>query len=181
MLSLHPLYDRVTAAIFDYEDDSLVFKELLPQPKEDPKLGWRQGLEASQRAMADQAARRHLTNVRPYGLSYIPEFGVYSYSVRTDQDIRDHGWDTGVWVDADTGAFRKLFLPSGLHAGNTLTNLLWALHYGDFRGSILFRLLVCLFGFILVLLSGTGVYVWWRKRQITKRGMARARCVVAAD
>ena len=69
--------------------------------------------------------KHHFTVTRPYGLAYIPEFGVYTYDVRGSNDIRGHGWDTGVWVDGNTGALRQVFLPSGQHSGNTVSTWLW--------------------------------------------------------
>jgi len=70
-----------------------------------------------------------------------PEFGVYTYDVRASNDIRGHGWDTGVWIDGNTGAMRQVFLPSGQHAGNTVSTWLWGLHYGDIRDFLPYRIL----------------------------------------
>ena len=74
-------------------------------------------------------------------------------------------WDTGVWVDGDTGELRKVFLPYGEHTGNTISTILWGLHYGDIRDILAYRTLVFVFGFVIVILSGTGVYIWWKKQK----------------
>ena len=71
--------------------------------------------------MAEQAARHGFTITRPYGLAYIPEFGVYSYDVWISGDIHGHSGDTGVWIDGDTGALRKILPPSRQHLGNTVS------------------------------------------------------------
>ncbi|HVN17117.1 MAG TPA: PepSY-associated TM helix domain-containing protein, partial [Dongiaceae bacterium] len=93
----------------------------------------------------------------------------YTYDVRGSNDIRGHGWDTGVWVDGNTGALRQVFLPSGQHSGNTVSTWLWGLHYGDIRDFLPYRIMVALFGLILTMLSITGVYIWWKKRAVQRR------------
>jgi len=170
MLSLRPVYERVTAAVFDYQsDDAALATYALPQPLWNPKLTWRDAQTIGERLVADMATEHHFTVTRPYGLAYIPEFGVYTYDVRGSNDIRGHGWDTGVWVDGNTGVLRQVFLPSGQHAGNTISTWLWGLHYGDIRDFLPYRILVALFGLILTMLSITGVYIWWKKRAVQRR------------
>jgi len=170
MLSLRPVYDRVTSAVFDYQSDEVALAAYaLPQPLWNPKLTWRDAQTIGERLVADMAAEHHFTVTRPYGLAYIPEFGVYTYDVRGSNDIRGHGWDTGVWVDGNTGALRQVFLPSGQHSGNTVSTWLWGLHYGDIRDFLPYRIMVALFGLILTMLSITGVYIWWKKRAVQRR------------
>jgi uncharacterized iron-regulated membrane protein len=108
-------------------------------------------------------------------MAYIAEFGVYTYDVRTEQDIRSHGWDTGVWVDGDTGELRKVFLPYGEHTGNTISTVLWGLHYGDIRDVFAYRALVFIFGLVIVLLSVTGIYIWWKKRKARLLAQSRSK------
>jgi uncharacterized repeat protein (TIGR04052 family) len=164
MLALIPVYERVTAALFEYEPIDAMMSFALPQPKEHPLLGWREAQSVGERLIARQAQLHGFTITRPYGLGYVAEFGVYTYDVRASNDIRGHGWDTGVWIDGDTGALRKVFLPAGQHTGNTISTWLWGLHYGDIRDFLPYRILVALFGLVLVVLSVTGVYIWWKKR-----------------
>jgi uncharacterized iron-regulated membrane protein len=166
MLALTPVYERVTGALFDYERIDSMFSFMLPQPNDHPKLGWHEAQAAGERLMAEQAANHGFTITRTHGMGYIPEFGVYTYDVRTSADIRAHGWDTGVWVDGDTGELRKVFLPYGQHTGNTIRTVLWGLHYGDIRDFLPYRILVCFFGLVIVMLSVTGVYIWWKKSRV---------------
>ena len=112
-------------------------------------------------------------------MGYIPEFGVYPYAVRSSRDIRGHGWDTSIWVDANSGELRDVDLPSGQHTGNTISTWLWGLHYGDIRDLLPYRVLVCVFGIVLTMLSVTGVYVWWRKLKARVLAKVQARRVVA--
>jgi uncharacterized iron-regulated membrane protein len=168
MLALRPVYGRVTGAMFDYETDESLVASAPQQPNEHPRLGWREAQAAGERLMAEQAAQHGFTITRPYGLAYIPEFGVYAYDVRCSRDIRGHGWDTGVWIDGNTGTLRHVFLPSGQHAGNTISTWLWGLHYGDIRDFLPYRILVSFFGLVIVMLSATGAYIWWKKRRVRK-------------
>jgi uncharacterized iron-regulated membrane protein len=174
MLALMPVYERVTATLFDYEPVDSMMAYVLAQPKYNPKLGWRDAQAIGERLMREEAAKHHLTITRPFGMAYIAEFGVYTYDVRTKQDIRGHGWDTGIWIDGDTGEQRKVFLPYGEHTGNTLSTVLWGLHYGDIRDIFAYRLLVFIFGFIIVVLSVSGVYIWWKKRKARLLAESRA-------
>jgi len=169
MLSLRPVYNRVTSAVFDYQSDDVALASfVLPKPVWNPKLSWRDAQTIGERLVAEIASRHGFTVTRPYGLAYIPEFGVYTYDVRGSNDIRGHGWDTGVWVDGNTGALRQVFLPSGQHTGNTVSTWLWGLHYGDIRDFLPYRILVALFGLFLTVISGTGVYIWWKKRIVRR-------------
>ena len=179
MLALMPVYERVTKALFDYQGIEVAMAYILPQPVEHPKLGWREALAAGEQLIAKQARLHGFTVVRPYGLCYIPEFGVYSYDVRTTADIRGHGWDTGVWIDGNTGHLKKVFLPSGQHTGNTISTWLWAIHYGDIRDWLPFRALVSLFGLVVVVLSVTGIYLWWKKRRARHAARLNARLATA--
>jgi uncharacterized iron-regulated membrane protein len=165
MLALNPVYERVTGALFDYERQDSFMAYMLPQPIENPKLSWREAQEAGQRYTAELAAKHRFNITRPMGMAYIAEFGVYTYDVHTTADIRGHGWDTGVWVDGKTGALSKTFLPHGQRAGNTVSTVLWGLHYGDIRDNLAYRTFVCSFGLAIAMLSVTGVYIWWKKRK----------------
>jgi len=113
-----------------------------------------------------QEADKHGFHVqRPVVLAYIEPFGVYSYGVQTDLDFRARNPDTGVYIDGDTGELKHLFLPRG-PSGNTFTNLIVGLHFADFRGWQVYRFVEFALGFLITMLSVTGIYIWWRKRQV---------------
>jgi uncharacterized iron-regulated membrane protein len=77
-----------------------------------------------------------------------------------------------VAIDGDTGKFRSLDMPSGQHLGNTISTVLWGVHYGDLRDSLPYRILIGLFGFFLAILCYTGVMIWWKKPR--RRGFIRS-------
>lgn len=164
MLALPSVYGRVTGELFDYrsEDSLLTFPA---HSLSRPKLDWISAERIGARLLAEQGASHGFTVVaEPDTLAYIREESAYSYGARTTLDIRGETSDTGVWFDADTGAFRHLFLPSGQHTGNTIGTWLWALHFADLGDSPVYHGFVCIIGLVIVMLAFTGVYIWFKKR-----------------
>lgn len=165
MLGLRVVYDPVMSAVFDFSNDNdFMAKNVVSVPLDNPKLNWRDAESIGAKIMAEQAALHHFTVERPYGMAYIPEYGAYTYGVRSNLDLRGHGWDTTVLIDANTGQLRELDLPRGQHLGNTISTLLWGIHYGDLRDWLPYRILIGFFGGFLAVLSCSGVVIWWRKR-----------------
>lgn len=165
MFTINPVYERITGALFDYDSD-VAFAMSYPQhPVENPKMSWRAAQKRGEQLVAEQAKLHGFRVLRPFGLAYIDKLGVYSYNVITDCDFRSHGYGTGVWLDGDTGELKKVWLVSGEHAGNTVSNWLFALHYGDVYELRSYRFAVCLTGVATVVISLTGAYIWWRKRK----------------
>jgi uncharacterized iron-regulated membrane protein len=166
MLGLTPVYEPVMKHVFDYVPmDESVAKNSLLKPIDAGALTWRQAQEAGERAMAEQAALHRFTIERPYGMAYIDLYGAYTYCVRSSIDFRGHGWDTTVLVDGNTGRLRDVDLPHGQHFGNSISTLLWGIHYGDLRDWLPYRSFIFLFGLFLSVISYTGVYIWWKKRK----------------
>jgi uncharacterized iron-regulated membrane protein len=164
MLGLRLVYDPVMKTLTDYMTfEDLVAKTLLPKPLDNPKITWRQAEGAGEREMAAQAVLHHFTVERPYGMAYIAAYGAYTYAVRSSLDFRGHGWDTTVLIDGNTGKLREVDLPRGQHLGNTISTLLWGIHYGDLRDWLPYRILIAFFGVFLATLSYTGVHIWWKK------------------
>ena len=182
MLELPQVYDPVTKTVFDYvTNEESIAKNSVPSPLQNPKITWREAQEAGKRAMAEQAALHHFTVERPYGMAYVSDYGAYTYCVRSSIDFRGHGWDTSVLIDGITGQLRSLDLPRGQHLGNTISTLLWGIHYGDLRNFLPFRILVFVFGFFLSALSITGVIIWWKKRSARKLAVSRQRAAEGKD
>jgi uncharacterized iron-regulated membrane protein len=114
--------------------------------------------------MADVARQHHLHLGEELGISYQPELGVYDYAVRSSADRRWDNWNTGLWLDGDTGDQQSISLPTGDRTGDAIDNLLLALHYAELRGILIYRIFDCAFGVVLGGIAGTGVYIWRRKR-----------------
>lgn len=166
MLGLREVYDPVMQKVFDYATtDDFMDKFMLPKPLENPKLDWTQAEAIGAKLMAQQAALHHFNIERPYGMAYIAEYGAYTYGVRSSIDLRGHGWDTTVLIDANTGKLLQADRPRGQHLGNTISTFLWGMHYGDLRDNPVYRGFVVLLGLLIAALTWTGVYIWWRKRK----------------
>jgi len=118
------------------------------------------------------AADNHFTIERPYGMAYVAEYGGYVYAVRSSLDLRGHGWDTTVLIDGNTGQLREADQPRGKHTGNTISTLLWGIHYGDLRDWLPFRVFVCLFGLFLAAIAYTGIAMWWYRIHPPRRARA---------
>lgn len=169
MFEYRSVYVWVTGHLFDYVSFEQETIPLQPHPGIPPKLGWREAERIGAKLMAEKANALGLKLEQAKGIAYIDSLGVYSYTVGSDRDVRGRSAETAIWFDGDTGEFRRLFLPTGAHSGNTISSWLWALHFADVADITLYRVFVCLLGLAVAGLSGTGVYIWLKKRRTTYR------------
>jgi uncharacterized iron-regulated membrane protein len=172
-----PVYDWVTRTLFDYRSPIDEFRALPKRDRATPALGWRAALATGERLMAEQASRHNFTTGQALGLMYMPGPGAYVYEVRGSRDLFERapkGGSTSLMFDGNTGALLRLSLPTGEHAGNTVESWLYALHMARVFGRP-YQVFVCALGFLVALLSITGVYIWWQKRRArTKQAVRRA-------
>ena len=164
MFNLWQVYEPVTAALFDYRSDVSAIGALHLHANPKPRLTWVEAQAAGERLMAAEAARRGFTVRRPYGMAFIEEWGVYTYSVESSLSVQRNAWNTSLWLDGDTGRLVSADVPVGEHTGNTLETWLRALHFADLGDAMVYRLIVCALGIVVVVLSVTGTYIWWKKR-----------------
>jgi uncharacterized iron-regulated membrane protein len=143
-----------------------------PEPREAPRLDWREAQAAGEQLIASAASQHGFAVEAPVALSYDPSKGLYNYSVRSSRDVQDHRGRTQVFFDGDSGALSLLLLPTGQYSGNTVTSWIYALHMGNIFG-LPWRIFVCVLGLAIVMLAGTGVYIWWRKRSARRRSHAK--------
>lgn len=143
------------------------------RPRVDPVLAPRDALARARMLATEQGAARGFSVQREDWLGYEPARGRYVYIVTTDRDIRErYGGNTRLFFDGDSGAFQGLYLPTGEAAGDTFTTWITALHMAALWGWPL-KLAVCVMGLVTVLLSGTGVVVWWKKRTARRQHFRR--------
>lgn len=135
----------------------------LEKPLEEPVFGWRQAQQTAERLMAEQARLNGFAIERPVNLWINREQGNYHYAVHSSLDFQDKRGRTAVIFDTNTGELKQLLLPSGQHSGTTVTNWLQTLHEANVFG-LPYRIFVCILGLEIVMLSVTGVYIWWKKR-----------------
>jgi len=135
-------------------------------PTESPRLSWQQAEARGQRLVAEVAQREGIGLGRPTGMAYIADPGVYTYDVDSDRSVSEGGWSgVGVWVDGETGALQRVFLPDGQHTGNTVGTWLRALHFANLHGWLAYRIFVAVLGVAVAALSVTGVTIWLVKRR----------------
>lgn len=175
MFNYSEVYDWTTGKLFDYQNPEQEFATLmLKAPKENPRLGWREAQDRAESLMAQEAKKDGFVIKKPVGFAYIAESGAYSYDVSSNRDISEGGWGgVGIWVDGDTGELKQVFSPSGEHTGNTVTNWLRALHFANLHGWLAYRILVCVLGLVISMLSITGVYIWLKKRKARLSSQAK--------
>lgn len=161
--NLPQVYEPVMKAAFAHQR-GLESIPKLARPQLTPALSWQQALPAARRLMAQQALAGGFVVVAEKSLLYDPQRAIYRYDVRSSHDIRHKGGHTRLVMDAGTGQFKGLWLPTGAAAGDTLSTWLATLHMAAMWGWPL-QLLVCLMGLAVTLLSITGVHVWLRKRR----------------
>ncbi|MFZ3181204.1 MAG: PepSY-associated TM helix domain-containing protein [Methylocystis silviterrae] len=162
--NLNGFYTYATRMFLDFEQDVWATPEPSLQHPENKPLEWEVAQAKGESLMAEQAHNQGFTVGRPLALYIIRNRGLYEYRVRSSRDIGDKfGW-TSIFFDAYSGELRFVSLPTGQHAGNTLTTWLAELHRANLFG-LPYRIFVCLLGLAITMLSVTGVYIWWKKRK----------------
>lgn len=161
--TLPTFYSRATQLVLDFEQPYWSHEEGKSDGPRTP-MEWGAALAAGRRLMEEQAQQHGFSVERPLALYELRDQGLYHYRVRSSRDIGDKAGATSVNFDAYTGALQSVNLPTGLHAGNTITTWLIELHTANLFG-MPYRIFVCALGLVIVMLSVTGVYIWWRKRR----------------
>ena len=162
------VYQPVMTALFDLPDLGNLPIANLPEPRPEHSIDWRTAQAIGQRLITEQAQLYDFQVTGEEALMYMPEKGLFGYVVKSDRDVNDENGSTVVYFDGNSGAFVSLLTPSGQNAGLTLTMWLVTLHMANIWG-LPFQIFVCLMGFVVAMLSSTGVYIWLKKR--------RARCL----
>lgn len=160
---LPTLYRTTMQMFFEYQSPAWA----LPPPQhtvdERPTLSWDDAQAIGRRLMAEEADRHKFTVERELALYVLADDGYAEYRVRSSRDIGMLTGQTSVFFDAHTGALQSVILPTGHRSGNTITTWLIELHMANLFG-FPYRVFVCALGILIVILSGTGIYIWWKKR-----------------
>ncbi|WP_363345916.1 PepSY-associated TM helix domain-containing protein [Methylocystis echinoides] len=161
-MNLNGFYSRVMSLVFAYEQP-YYFAPTVSPPRDIEPLSWERAQSRGRQLMAEQARAHGFEIERDLALYILRDKGVWEYRVRSSRDIGDKYGQTSVWFDASSGALRDVSLPTGHRAGNTITTWLYELHKANVFG-LTYRIFVSLFGLLIIMLSVTGVYIWWKKR-----------------
>jgi len=181
MFNMMPLYNWVTPKLFEYHsiiDDMMQMIARLPKQDPanlapNPPPDWRKAQAVGERLMAEKGAKHGFSVGEPGSLRYWGKF--YSYSIRSSgSSFLEKG--AGVMFESNTGEVLQFFDPSHEARGNAISNWLAALHTAHVFG-LPSKIFVFVIGWVIAMLSVTGVYIWWKKlkaRRFRKRQVASA-------
>jgi uncharacterized iron-regulated membrane protein len=168
------IYESVMGTLFHSPSPIETIEKYFPdRPVEHPKLGWRAAQSAGEKLMAEEAGAKGFKVVRPVSLNYFTGSGLYNYIAETDRRFPNDQRVT-IFFDAQTGALHGIMSSRDEHLGGTITNWLRALHMvQDPVAYLPYRILVAATGLVTVMLSITGVYIWWKKRRARQFSLSR--------
>jgi uncharacterized iron-regulated membrane protein len=128
-----------------------------------PEKSWEEVYSHAVNLMNVQAQQEGFTVIRPNTLRYEAQYGAYRYRVLSSLDVSNRLARTDMFFDAASGKLLLNYFPSGQYTGNTVSIWLHALHTGRVWG-LPYRIFVCLLGVFIVVITVTGVLIWWRRR-----------------
>ncbi|WP_049724016.1 PepSY-associated TM helix domain-containing protein [Gilvimarinus polysaccharolyticus] len=128
-----------------------------------PPISWQAAQTYADDAMQALAQREQIEIIQPNALAYVRSYGAYRYRAQSSRDLSAKHVRTEVYVDAVTGEPIFHYLPTGQYAGNTVSSWLHVLHRARIWG-VWYQIFVSLLGVFLVVISVSGVLVWWKKR-----------------
>ncbi|MGE6794292.1 PepSY-associated TM helix domain-containing protein [Psychrobacter okhotskensis] len=120
-------------------------------------------------AQADIAARQNGTAVQQLlGIRWVAEDEQWQMRFKTDRDIGTHSGASSITVDAATGEVARVSFGYQSGFGNKVDQWLSTLHMGHIGqgwSHRLYQAFLAMIGLAVAVLSGTGVYLWWKGRQ----------------
>ncbi|MFT7773028.1 PepSY-associated TM helix domain-containing protein [Roseateles sp.] len=126
------------------------------------------------RQLADAEAVRQGWPRQTTGISHARALGLYVAFLRLSHHERGTGLGSPtLYFDARDGALLGASVPGKGTAGDVFTQAQFQLHSGQMAG-LPGRILVCLSGLVVTVLSVTGVVIWLKKRRARALAAARA-------
>ena len=117
-------------------------------------------------AQADIAARQNGTAVQQLlGIRWVAEDEQWQMRFKTDRDIGTHSGASSITVDAATGEVARVSFGYQSGFGNKVDQWLHMGHVGQGWSHRLYQAFLAMIGLAVAVLSGTGVYLWWKGRQ----------------
>lgn len=162
------VYRPVMGTFLTFAEEPARAFNALSRPRPVPGLDWADAYQIASQTMQDYGVTRGYRVIRFERFSYDPHKGVYKLMATTSRDVNQRFGQSWLYIDAATGAYRGLMLPTGEASGTTLTTWITTLHIAG-MGGLSYRLLVSLLGLAVALLSVTGVLIWWRKSKPRRR------------
>jgi uncharacterized iron-regulated membrane protein len=147
------------------------FEQRQAQPPDVPIEPTLSFAEAAERA-STEAARRGWSHT-PGGVFYNPAYGIYVVDFLASQ--HDHSAGLGppfLYFDGQDGRLLGARVPGEGTTGDVFLRLQFPLHSGQIAG-LPGRIVICLTGLVVAMLSVTGVVIWWKKHTARRRMVAR--------
>jgi uncharacterized iron-regulated membrane protein len=161
-LNLTDVYDPVTRALLG---------PMTPlhaeRPVAGPIIDWRDAYARGRELMQDAARTNGFAVVKESQMYLDPDHRAYHYVVHGTADTSANGY-TMVMFDATNGALERVEWAGSETAADVVTNWLISLHTARVFGAPM-HAFVCVMGFVVAGLAGSGVYVWWVKRRHRSR------------
>lgn len=130
-------------------------------------------------AQAEIAAQNNGVNVQKLlGIRWVEEERQWQMRFQTDRDVGTHSGASSITVNADTGSVERVNFGYQSTFGNKTDQWLGALHMGHIGqglGHRLYQVFLAMIGLAVTVLSGTGVYLWWKGRQQRLKTLQKAR------
>jgi uncharacterized iron-regulated membrane protein len=170
-LNLHDVYHPVMHALFESQEDDAGKPASSPPTAKAalPPTDWPAARAQGRLLMAGLGQAKGFAVQREDRITYRAHRNEYQYRVLSDRDIRGRRGVTSVDFDGSTGTLLRSYVPTGEASGDTVTTWLLALHMADVWGRP-FQAFVFFLGVATCVLSGTGVWIWWRKRKGRRAG-----------
>ena len=114
------------------------------------------------------AQNNRVTVEQSLGICWVAEKRQWQMRFKTNKDIGTHGGASSITVNAATGKVEKVNFGYQSSFGSKVDQWLSTLHMGNIGngvGHLLYQVFLALIGLAVAVLSGTGVYLWYKGRQ----------------
>lgn len=175
--NLPEVYEPVMRTLLASPREAMAAAPATP-PNDSSPMPWNEAREKGRQLMQEFARDAGFDIVWEGALVHFPKHRAYRYDVHSSLDVRASGSKTRVLFDDTSGELRLRAKASGDNAADTTRMWITAIHLADLWG-LPFRILIFLMGGVVVMLSVTGIYLWWKKRY--SRTKARHQVVQAGQ
>lgn len=175
MLNFGPLHRAISRTVLSYpsaQEEAQRRDRMRAESGESP-LTMREALAVGQRLAAAEAEKRGMAIERTCGVLIVPGgSGGAFLNLRSSRDLAAPALcGTQMQYSAVTGEVYSFTTPmvasGGAPSGLVVNAWLLQLHYARNFGPV-YRGLVFVLGLLLAGMSGTGVYLWWKKRGVRR-------------
>lgn len=196
LLNLRSVYDFVTKAAFEYhspaehmnKEAKLALEKYKTRGEPEPDL--KANMATAKRLAAEEGARQGIALGEPKLFAKLPGTSLAQVQLLLNtpacRDSSENECLVSLKFDSKTGTLVEFKTPDkdelqNEPTGNFITRWLRKLHYAHPIG-LWYQIVVCITGIVIALLSGTGIYIWWKKRKARKHSEAKkAEAELAAD